>query len=120
MPSGCSTEIFPLIEQGGGTVEYRFRHRGGNYIWIQDTFKVMHDDAGRPLEIVGSWADISDRKRAEQVMGERMAVMKDLQELVAASPSVIYTTQMFGRSCVYVRQRQFEIDYGVCTVGDAR
>ena len=40
----------------------------------------MHDDAGRPLEIVGSWADISDRKQAEQAHGERMAVMKDLQD----------------------------------------
>jgi PAS domain S-box-containing protein len=96
-------EMFPLIEKGGGTVEYRFRHRGGNYLWIQDTFKVMHDDAGRPMEIVGSWADISDLKRAEQAMGERLAVMKDLQDLVAASPSVIYTTQIFGNlACTFV------------------
>ena len=63
----------------------------------------MHDDAGRPLEIVGSWADISDRKQAEQVMGERLAVMTDLQELVAASPAVIYTTQLFGNlACTFV------------------
>src|SRR5262245_66543477 len=25
-------EMYPLIEQGGGTIEYRFRHRGGNYL----------------------------------------------------------------------------------------
>ena len=34
-------ELGPLIEQGGGTVAYRFRHRDGHYIWIQDTFKVV-------------------------------------------------------------------------------
>ena len=28
-----------MIERGGGTVEYRFRHRNGTYIWIQDSFK---------------------------------------------------------------------------------
>jgi PAS domain S-box-containing protein len=96
-------EMYSLIERGGGTIEYRFRHRGGNYLWIQDTFKVMHDDAGRPLEIVGSWADISDRKRAEQIMSERLAVVADLQELVAASPAVIYTTQLFGNlACTFV------------------
>ncbi|HZY30869.1 MAG TPA: PAS domain S-box protein, partial [Candidatus Methylomirabilis sp.] len=50
-------EMFPLIERGGGTVEYRFRHGQGDYIWIQDTFKVIRDAAGQPLEIVGSWAD---------------------------------------------------------------
>jgi adenylate cyclase len=55
----------PLIEKGGGIVEYRFRHRGGHYIWIQDTFSVTRDDKGRPLELVGSWADITDRKGIE-------------------------------------------------------
>ena len=58
-------EVDKLIGQGGGTIEYRFRHRQGHYIWIQDTFKVTHDEAGRPLEIVGSWADITNRKLAE-------------------------------------------------------
>ncbi len=58
-------KIFRLIEQGGGTVEYRFRHGQGDYLWIQDTFKVIRDAAGQPLEIVGSWADITERKLAE-------------------------------------------------------
>ena len=31
-------EMRPLIQKGGGTVEYRFQHRDGHYIWIQDTF----------------------------------------------------------------------------------
>ena len=96
-------QVFPLLEQGGGTLEYRFRHRGGNYIWVQDTFKVMRDDAGRTLEVVGSWADISNLKRAEQVMSERMVFMQNLQELVAASPSVVYTTQILGSlACTFV------------------
>jgi PAS domain-containing protein len=44
--------------QGGGTTEYRLLNRDRNYIWIRDTFRVIRDDAGRPLELVGSWADI--------------------------------------------------------------
>lgn len=58
-------DVFRLVSQGGGTVEYRFRHRDGHYRWFQDTFKVIPDDAGRPFEIVGSWADITQRKLAE-------------------------------------------------------
>jgi PAS domain S-box-containing protein len=58
-------EVYHLISKGGGTTEYRFRHRQEHYIWIHDTFKVIHDEAGRPLEIVGSWADITNRKLAE-------------------------------------------------------
>jgi len=59
------SDVHRLIDKRGGTIEYRFRHRQRHYIWIQDTFKVTHDEAGQPLEIVGSWADITNRKLAE-------------------------------------------------------
>jgi PAS domain S-box-containing protein len=98
-------EMAPLIEKGGGVIEYRFRHRDGHYIWIQDTFNVMRDSEGRPSEIVGSWADISDRKGAEEALGERMAVMNDLETLVGASPAIIYTTQVSGDyACTFVSE----------------
>ena len=98
-------EVGRLLAAGGGTVEYRFRHRDGNYLWIQDTFKVIPDENGKPLEVVGSWANISDRKQAERALGERLAIMKDLQALVAASPSVIYTTQVSGDfACTFVSE----------------
>jgi PAS domain S-box-containing protein len=98
-------EMGPLVERGGGAIEYRFRHRDGHYIWVQDTFRVIHDDQGRPLEIVGSWADISDRKQAEQALGQRMALMNDLETLVGASPAIIYTTQVSGDyACTFVSE----------------
>jgi PAS domain S-box-containing protein len=104
-----STRVFeemrPLIERGGGSIEYRFRHRDGHYIWIQDTFRVIPDAQGRPMEIVGSWADISGRKQAETALGERMAVMNDLETLVGASPAIIYTTQVSGDyACTFVSE----------------
>ena len=58
-------EVGRLIGQGGGMLEYRFRHRRGDYIWIQDTFRVTPEKAGKPKEIVGSWADVTDRKNIE-------------------------------------------------------
>lgn len=98
-------EMGPLVEAGGGAIEYRFRHRDGNYVWIQDTFKVVTDETGKPLEIVGSWADITHRKQVEHALGERMALMNDLQNLVAASPAVIYTTKASGDfACTFVSE----------------
>ena len=41
-------EVKRLIGQGGGTVEYRFRHRRGHYVWVQDSFTVVPDKEGRP------------------------------------------------------------------------
>src|SRR5262249_55854876 len=58
-------ELAKLIGQGGGAIEYRFRHRRGHYIWIQDTFTATKDKEGNPMELIGSWADISDRKKIE-------------------------------------------------------
>jgi PAS domain S-box-containing protein len=99
------SEMGPLVEQRGGTLEYRFRHRDGHYIWIQDTFRVIEDAQGQPLEIVGSWADISARKQAERALGERMALMNDLETLVGASPAIIYTTQVSGDyACTFVSE----------------
>src|SRR4029079_3385891 len=77
-----------LIAQGGGTLEYRFRHRDGHYIWIQDTLTVTQDAEGKPQEIVGSWADVSDRKRVE-------AELKRLAEQVELRNRFIRET--FGR-----------------------
>jgi PAS domain-containing protein len=47
-------EMGPLVERSGGALEYRFRHRDGHYIWVQDTFRVIPDYQGRASEIVGS------------------------------------------------------------------
>ena len=58
-------ELGSMIDRGEGKAEYRFRHRRGHYLWIQDTFKVIRDNEGNPKELVGSWADISDRKQIE-------------------------------------------------------
>ena len=74
-------KVSALIEQGGGTLEYRFRHRDGHYIWVQDTFRVLRDDAGQPVELVGAWADISERKLAQEALQKilRRAGRKDRQ-----------------------------------------
>jgi adenylate cyclase len=110
----------PLVEQGGGTIEYRFRHRDGHYVWIQDTFRVVRDDSGVASEIVGSWADITHRKQVEQALGERMALMDDLQNLVAASPAVIYTTKASGDfACTFVSENLLST-MGYAPLGDAR
>ena len=58
-------EVFRLIAEDGGSLEYRFRHRDGHYRWFQDSLKTIYDESGNAMEIVGSWADITQRKLAE-------------------------------------------------------
>jgi PAS domain S-box-containing protein len=86
-------ELGPLIKRGGGTVEYRFRHRDGHYIWIQDTFRVITDQTGHAFELVGAWADITKRKFIET---ELIGTRQRLQYLLSVNPSIIYTTKASG------------------------
>ena len=94
-------EMLPLIGRGGGSVEYRFRHRDGHYIWIQDTFKVVYDDAGHPLELVGAWADITKRKEAERCALEANAEIQEtkryLTRLIESSPDAYHRHRQAGQ-----------------------
>src|SRR6185437_6023751 len=98
-------EMLPLIGRGGGSVEYRFRHRDGHYIWIQDTFKVVYDDAGRPLELVGAWADITEHKKAEQLAlaanAEIQETKRYLTRLIESSPDAIIATDKQGNIVLF-------------------
>jgi PAS domain S-box-containing protein len=59
-----------LLTSGELTVEYRFRRKDQTYRWIRDETRLVRDAAGEPVEVVGAWVDITDRKHAEEVMRE--------------------------------------------------
>lgn len=59
---------FPkLFEKGHYTCEYRFKHKSGEYIWVQNALKLINeDDNDLPVEIIGCLIDISGRKSVEE------------------------------------------------------
>ena len=50
--------------------EYRLRHEDGRWIDVWDRGYIVRDAEGRPTRVVGSAADISERKRAEMALRE--------------------------------------------------
>ena len=44
-------------------VEYRFKQKQGEYHWFYDQFTVMHDATGKPVALIGSFSDITERKK---------------------------------------------------------
>src|SRR5207302_6870464 len=46
--------------------EYRFRHNDGAYRWVRSEIRLIRDADGRPVEAVGSWFDITERKQLEE------------------------------------------------------
>lgn len=52
-------------EKDGSSIEYRVDRGDGTYIWLCDRQHLIRDDDGNPVEVVGSWTDITERKLAE-------------------------------------------------------
>lgn len=47
-------------------IEYRFRHKNGNYIWVLSRGRPNRDDNGNILRTIGSHTDITSRRQAEE------------------------------------------------------
>ena len=81
-------EVGNLFDTGKQALEYRFRRKDGSYRWVNDEQHLIRDDEGAPLEIVGSWSDISARKSAEAAED---AARARLSVLLETAPAVIYS-----------------------------
>ena len=46
--------------------EYRFRRADGSHAYVLDRGRVVRDEAGRPVRMVGAMADITERRRREE------------------------------------------------------
>ncbi len=72
---------------GPVTYEYRFQHRDGHFIWLQDTLRVVVDADGKPIEMFGQSLDIGDRRQVEAELAENR---RQLDEVVRHSPALLY------------------------------
>jgi PAS domain S-box-containing protein len=63
------------------SAEYRFRRADGSYADVFDRAFVIYDDAGKPVRMIGAVADISERKRAMEILEQRVVTRTaELQE----------------------------------------
>jgi PAS domain S-box-containing protein len=76
------TEMSNTVQrQGEYILEYRFLHQDGVYRWVYDQGKVVLDQSANPIELVGYWADITNRKQLEQELIVALEKEKELNEL---------------------------------------
>lgn len=94
-----------LFEDGYYSQEYRFLHADGTYHWLYDQVKLVRDEAGNPIELVGHATDITERKQAELALQESQ---RRYQTLAEASPACIFHDDPDGYR-VYINQRWTQI-----------
>jgi two-component system, LuxR family, sensor kinase FixL len=82
------SQLEKLFEHDRHSHEYRFRHSDGVYYWMHDELKLVRDVDGNPLEIVGFWSNIIERKQLEGELRDReehlRSTLSSLDDLVFA------------------------------------
>lgn len=91
-----------LFERGYHIDEYRFLHKDGTYRWVRDQMKLIRNAEGKPLEIVGYWADINDRRQAELALQQ---AKDQLQAVLDAVPGFVSWVS-------YQAEKDSELRYG--------
>ena len=54
-----------LLGQDHLSIQYRVRRQDGTVRWVRDDRRVLRDDVGQPVEVVGCWTDITDQRLLE-------------------------------------------------------
>ncbi len=87
------TEIARQLKNGKHVLEYRFLRKDGSYCWVSDEQRVSCGENGEPVEIIGSWSDITARKQVEEAAA---AARERLSTLLQTVPAVIYSFKASG------------------------
>ena len=56
-------------------VEYRLKRADGSYVWVHGCGQAEWDESGKPLRMVGSVEDITERKAVERMKNEFIAMV---------------------------------------------
>ena len=89
--------------------EYRFLHADGTYRWMHDECQLARDAASDSLEVVGSWINITERKRVEKEfaweLGWRTEALRDAFVGIAmtrlSDGAMVYSNPRFERMFGY-------------------
>lgn len=93
------SDLNQLFDNDRHSHEYRFRHADGSYRWMHDELVLVSDNDGDPLEIIGSWIDVTARKEAEFALVERNKQLEESKRQLEYLALYDQLTGLGNRNC---------------------
>ena len=88
------SSLAQLFVEGERTYEYRFRTAGGEFVWMHDRLRLIRDEHGTPVEVIGSLTDITARKQMEQKQQQLIARLSEAHEQLLQSEKMASIGQL--------------------------
>ena len=83
-----------LFVEGEREYEYRFRVQSGEYLWMHDHLRLIRDEQGTPVEVIGSLSDITARKQMEQEQQELIVRLREAHDQLLQSEKMASIGQL--------------------------
>ncbi|HNR90634.1 MAG TPA: PAS domain S-box protein [Spirochaetota bacterium] len=88
-----------LFDKGALSHEYRFRHKDGSYRWLHDDLRLVYDRDGNPVDLIGSWFDITERRRMEDDLARSERMYRFIADNIG---DLIFSIDMRTMATTYV------------------
>ncbi|MFK7816556.1 MAG: PAS domain S-box protein, partial [Gammaproteobacteria bacterium] len=72
--------------------EHRIQHKSGEWIWVHDRGRILDtDENGKPLRVIGTTADITERKHSEIILKQNDEALRFFYSIVSVENSSLHT-----------------------------
>jgi PAS domain S-box-containing protein len=79
------SKLSHITEEKSLGYEYRFKFKNGIYHWMRDESKLIYDDKGNYLEMVGSWSDITWSKKTEEKIQYQAKLVENVSDAIIST-----------------------------------
>ncbi len=93
-------------------IEFRVKKKNGVWCWILSRGKVVKvDDTGKPMRMVGTHIDITERKQAQQLIRESNTKLEELnEELIAANEELSILDKQRSQQINQLNENRTKLD----------